>query len=111
MFRKMSFLSADGRLEDRGSRRESKESRGSLESDVSIRIAGWGMAADELKSNIKQPKWRIGEFGTEALCLSSLICISSFSCLTSLCDLIAFEVIVDLQSYGGYTYTLEGRFF
>ncbi|CAD6186095.1 unnamed protein product [Caenorhabditis auriculariae] len=36
--RKMSFLSADGRLEDRG-RRESRDSRGSLESDMSIRIA------------------------------------------------------------------------
>ncbi|EPB68288.1 hypothetical protein ANCCEY_12622 [Ancylostoma ceylanicum] len=35
--RKMSFLSADGRLEDRG-RRESRDSRGSLESDMSIRI-------------------------------------------------------------------------
>ncbi|KJH43989.1 hypothetical protein DICVIV_09991 [Dictyocaulus viviparus] len=35
--RKMSFLSADGRLEDRG-RRESRDSRGSLESDISIRI-------------------------------------------------------------------------
>ncbi|TKR94381.1 hypothetical protein L596_008670 [Steinernema carpocapsae] len=36
-FRKMSFLSADGRLEDRGSRRESKESRCSIESDMSLR--------------------------------------------------------------------------
>lgn len=36
--RKMSFLSADGRLEDRGSRRESRDSHCSLESDVSLRI-------------------------------------------------------------------------
>ncbi|KAK0424804.1 hypothetical protein QR680_008864 [Steinernema hermaphroditum] len=36
-FRKMSFLSADGRLEDRSSRRESKESRCSIESDMSLR--------------------------------------------------------------------------
>ncbi|KAK5979658.1 hypothetical protein GCK32_018128 [Trichostrongylus colubriformis] len=41
--RKMSFLSADGRLEDRG-RRESRDSRGSLESDMSIRI---GNSSDE----------------------------------------------------------------
>ncbi|PAV85646.1 hypothetical protein WR25_08255 isoform A [Diploscapter pachys] len=42
--RKMSFLSADGRLEDRG-RRESRDSRGSLESDVSLRI-GLGNGSD-----------------------------------------------------------------
>ncbi|CAJ0576069.1 unnamed protein product, partial [Mesorhabditis spiculigera] len=60
-FRKMSFLSADGRLEDRGSRRESKDSRGSLESDVSIRIAGWGSTLDELNTGGRgRGRWRIG---------------------------------------------------
>ncbi|KAI1728401.1 protein kinase domain-containing protein [Ditylenchus destructor] len=45
--RKMSFLSADGRLEDRGSRRESKDSRCSLESDVSLRIGNGSDISDE----------------------------------------------------------------
>uniref|UniRef100_A0A9J2P300 Protein kinase domain-containing protein n=1 Tax=Ascaris lumbricoides TaxID=6252 RepID=A0A9J2P300_ASCLU len=44
--RKMSFLSADGRLEDRG-RRESKDSRGSLESDLSSRIGNGSDVSDE----------------------------------------------------------------
>ncbi|KAF8368684.1 hypothetical protein PRIPAC_86513, partial [Pristionchus pacificus] len=44
--RKMSFLSADGRLEDRG-RRESKDSRGSIESDVSIRIGNGSDVSDD----------------------------------------------------------------
>lgn len=43
--RKMSFLSADGRLEDRG-RRESRDSRGSLESDMSIRIGRCPLGGD-----------------------------------------------------------------
>lgn len=43
----MSFLSADGRLEDRGSRRESKDSRCSLESDVSLRIGNGSDISDE----------------------------------------------------------------
>uniref|UniRef100_A0A8R1E3X0 Protein kinase domain-containing protein n=3 Tax=Caenorhabditis japonica TaxID=281687 RepID=A0A8R1E3X0_CAEJA len=45
--RKMSFLSADGRLEDRGSRRESRDSRGSLESDMSIRIGNGSDISDD----------------------------------------------------------------
>lgn len=45
--RKMSFLSADGRLEDRGSRRESKDSRCSLESEVSLRICNGSDLSDE----------------------------------------------------------------
>ncbi|KAL3085801.1 hypothetical protein niasHT_034209 [Heterodera trifolii] len=46
--RKMSFLSADGRLEDRrGSRRESKDSRCSLESEVSLRICNGSDVSDE----------------------------------------------------------------
>uniref|UniRef100_A0A915DEV7 Protein kinase domain-containing protein n=1 Tax=Ditylenchus dipsaci TaxID=166011 RepID=A0A915DEV7_9BILA len=45
--RKMSFLSADGRLEDRGSRRESKDSRCSLESEVSLRIGNGSDVSDE----------------------------------------------------------------
>ncbi|PIO77228.1 putative D-tyrosyl-tRNA(Tyr) deacylase [Teladorsagia circumcincta] len=44
--RKMSFLSADGRLEDRG-RRESRDSRGSLESDMSIRIGNSSDVSDD----------------------------------------------------------------
>uniref|UniRef100_A0A1I7W860 Mariner Mos1 transposase n=1 Tax=Heterorhabditis bacteriophora TaxID=37862 RepID=A0A1I7W860_HETBA len=44
--RKMSFLSADGRLEDRG-RRESRDSRGSLESDMSIRIGNGSDVSDD----------------------------------------------------------------
>ncbi|VDO22936.1 unnamed protein product, partial [Haemonchus placei] len=44
--RKMSFLSADGRLEDRG-RRESRDSRGSLESDMSIRIGNSSDISDD----------------------------------------------------------------
>uniref|UniRef100_A0A915C377 Protein kinase domain-containing protein n=1 Tax=Parascaris univalens TaxID=6257 RepID=A0A915C377_PARUN len=44
--RKMSFLSADGRLEDRG-RRESKDSRSSLESDLSSRIGNGSDVSDE----------------------------------------------------------------
>ncbi|CAI4230941.1 unnamed protein product [Auanema sp. JU1783] len=47
--RKMSFLSADGRLEDRG-RRESRDSRGSLESDMSIRIGGSDISDDSAHS-------------------------------------------------------------
>lgn len=43
--RKMSFLSADGRLEDR--RRESKDSRSSFESEVSIRIGNGSDVSDE----------------------------------------------------------------
>ncbi|CAI5439456.1 unnamed protein product [Caenorhabditis angaria] len=46
--RKMSFLSADGRLEDRGgNRRESRDSRGSLESDMSIRIGNGSDVSDD----------------------------------------------------------------
>ncbi|CAB3410907.1 unnamed protein product [Caenorhabditis bovis] len=45
--RKMSFLSADGRLEDRGGRRESRDSRGSLESDMSIRIGNGSDISDD----------------------------------------------------------------
>uniref|UniRef100_A0A183CNQ1 Rho-GAP domain-containing protein n=2 Tax=Globodera pallida TaxID=36090 RepID=A0A183CNQ1_GLOPA len=45
--RKMSFLSADGRLEDRGSRRESKDSRCSLESEMSLRICNGSDVSDE----------------------------------------------------------------
>ncbi|VDK42112.1 unnamed protein product [Anisakis simplex] len=44
--RKMSFLSADGRLEDRG-RRESKDSHGSLESDISSRMGNGSDISDE----------------------------------------------------------------
>ncbi|CAJ0595984.1 unnamed protein product [Cylicocyclus nassatus] len=52
--RKMSFLSADGRLEDRG-RRESRDSRGSLESDMSIRIGnGSDMSDDSCHSGASQ---------------------------------------------------------
>jgi hypothetical protein len=50
--RKMSFLSADGRLEDR--RRESKDSRGSFESDVSIRIGNGSDVSDE-SANVVLP--------------------------------------------------------
>uniref|UniRef100_A0AC34GKC6 Uncharacterized protein n=1 Tax=Panagrolaimus sp. ES5 TaxID=591445 RepID=A0AC34GKC6_9BILA len=44
--RKMSFLSADGRLEDRG-RRESNQSKSSCESDMSILIGNGSELSDE----------------------------------------------------------------
>lgn len=50
--RKMSFLSADGRLEDR---RTSKDSRGSFESDVSLRIGGGGGSDVSDESNTGLP--------------------------------------------------------
>ncbi|GMT00166.1 hypothetical protein PENTCL1PPCAC_22339 [Pristionchus entomophagus] len=56
-FRKMSFLSADGRLEDRG-RRESKDSRGSIESDVSIRIGNGSDVSDDSSYHSQHSKGR-----------------------------------------------------
>ncbi|KAI6202819.1 Protein kinase domain-containing protein [Aphelenchoides besseyi] len=47
--RKMSFLSADGRLEER---RESKDSRASIESDVSIRIGNGSDVSDESATGV-----------------------------------------------------------
>uniref|UniRef100_A0A914DXT5 Uncharacterized protein n=1 Tax=Acrobeloides nanus TaxID=290746 RepID=A0A914DXT5_9BILA len=45
--RKMSFLSADGRLEDPSGRRESKDSRCSIESEISLRIGNGSDASDD----------------------------------------------------------------
>lgn len=71
--RKMSFLSADGRLEDRG-RRDSKDSRGSIQSDVSIRLGNDGSdlsdesaAADAAGHRGRRKSWLEGYMHSASL--------------------------------------------
>ncbi|CAD5206773.1 unnamed protein product [Bursaphelenchus okinawaensis] len=74
--RKMSFLSADGRLED-PRRRESKDSRGSIESDVSLKIGNGSDVSDESQvmsstgTETRRKSWLEGYMHTVSLEQSS----------------------------------------